>query len=301
MNILHNLDNSNLGGIQELIFNLHKFSRHSHHFWAADGSMAPLMRAGGMVLWPGGPPPDAHYDVVVGHGVGGWSYNDVANWSHARGAKFVEVMHSPARSLTNPTLVDGFIGLNNTARDLNSHMPRATRIYALVNQGQFTHRHPVYIGRMSRLVAEKKPWEFAQLAAQFPNEQFVMAGDGPEAHRLHGSNLTLVGLVRDFGTFFGHLKLFVYPTRDECCCTTVAMAQMAGVPVICQDIPALRETTGGFATFCNSQSEFERAVDDYLLHSWEYENRAVDALHWAQMTFSETVISGEWDRYLETL
>lgn len=302
MNILHNLDNSNLGGIQELIFNLHKHSKHTHDFWAADGSMAPILRAGGMVLWPGGPPPEAHYDVVVGHGVGGWSYNDVAGWAHARGAKMVEVMHSNARSLTDPACLDGFIALSDIALSMNRHMPGPVRIYGMVETRQFTVHVPKYIGRMSRLVAEKRPWEFAQLARKFPTEKFLLGGDGPEASRIStADNLFLVGTVRNFAEFYGRLKLFLYPTQDECCCMSVAMAQAAGVPVVCQDIPALRETTGGHAVFCDSLHDFGMAIEDFLWHPARYEELAVRGRNWAWANFSEGVVAGTWDLYLESL
>jgi hypothetical protein len=302
VNILHNLDNSNLGGIQELIFLLYKFSRHRHDFWAADGSMAPILREAGMQLWPGGPPADIHYDVIVGHGVGGWSYNDVARWSGDRGAKFVEVMHSICRSQTDPAVVNGFIALSHLAADCNRHMPNLTTIYGMVDDRLFSAREPKLIGRMSRLVQEKRPWEFAKLAQRFPHEQFILGGDGPERSRIStGDNLFLVGTVRDFGAFYGQLKLFLYPTQDECCCMSVAMAQTAGVPVICQDLPALRETTGGLATFCHSAKDFENAVLDYLERPEPYERKADQARSWAWANFGRSVVSGRWDDYLEVL
>lgn len=302
MNVLHNLDNSNLGGIQELIFNLYKHSRHRHDFWSADGSMAPILRQAGMTLWSGGPPADAAYDVLVGHGVGGWSYDNGVAMARERGWKFVEVMHSNARSLTDPSGPDGFIGLSKIARDLNAHMRRATTIYVMVETRQFTHRDPVYIGRMSRLVEEKRPWEFAQLARDFPQHKFVLGGDGPERSRISTTdNLILAGTIRNFGAFFASLRLYVYPTRDECCCATVAMAQAAGVPVVCQDIPALRETTGGHATFCRNQTEFRDAIRDFLLDPEPYERKAVDARSWAWANFAETTVAGQWDDYLEAL
>lgn len=302
MNILHNLDNSHLGGIQELIFNLYKNSRHRHDFWAADGSMAPILRAAGMTLWPGGPPPDAEYDVLVGHGVGGWSYNDGARMAHARGWKFVEVMHSICRAQTDPALVDGFIALSDLALGENRHMPKAVRIYGMVETRQFNVWQPQYIGRLSRLVQEKRPWEFAQLARKFPGYKFILAGDGPERSRISNTdNLFLVGTVRNFAEFYGSLRVFVYPTQDECCCMAVAMAQAAGVLVICQDIPALRETTGGHALFARDQRDFEQALEQYLAYPERYDELAVRGRNWAWANFSESSVGGAWDAYLEAL
>lgn len=302
VNILHSLDSWNIGGIQELVFNLHKYSAHTHDTWGYAGTMTPIMRQAGMVHWEGGPPADAHYDVLVGHGVGGWSWNDSFRLARERGWKTVEVMHSLARAQTSPALCDGFIAISKLAAEHNQHMPNLVTIYALAETRQYNFHRPQYIGRLSRLVEEKRPWEFAQLAAKFPQEKFLLGGDGPERSRISiTDNLFLPGTVRNFAEFYGSLKLFVYPTRDEACCMAVANAQAAGVPVICQDIPALRETTGGFAIFCHGPRDFEHAVADYLHHPERYAEMAVRGRNWAWANFSETTVGGAWDRYLDNL
>lgn len=265
MRVLHCLDNSNLGGIQQLILLFHQKSRHQHEFWAADGSMAPLMRAEGMKLWPGGPP-EYNYDVAFGHGVGGWSYDNTFDMLHSHGVKCVEIMHSNHVSLTTPNKCDAFVSMNYITDKINAHMPNHTCIYPLIEWPEMLATGDK-IGRLSRLVAEKKPQEFLEIARCFPKEKFVMAGDGQmreylEAHK--PPNLQMIGTVRDFGTFYNGLKMFVFPSQDECNSTSVAMAQAAGVPVICSDIPALRETTGGIAIFAKTVADFVARISEWL-------------------------------------
>ena len=258
-----------------------------------------------MVIWTGGPPADVPYDVVVGHGVGGWSYNDTFNWAKTRGCKTVECMHSNARSLTDPSLVNAFVSLNHIADRLNLHMPNRRVIYAIIETDEFlVARYTQYIGRLSRLAQEKRPGDFVELARKFPGERFILAGDGPEGDRIRANapgNLELTGTIRDFPGFYGRLKLFVFPTQDECCCASVAMAQAAGVPCIVQDIPPLRETTGGYAAFCNGPGAFENAVRYFLEDPGHFRELALKGWEWAREKFSVKTTVGAWDNLLESL
>lgn len=308
MNILHSIDNTHLGGIQELMYRLHLYdAANRHDVWAADGTFAPEMRAAGMVLWPGGPPAEliegGYYDVIVGHGVGGWKYDDKFAWARQFGMKTLEVMHSNARMLTDPSLVDGLICLNHITREINRHVPCRTTIYGIVDPSLFSVRRSAdYIGRLSRLAEEKRPYEFRLLADGFPDERFILAGDGPERSKIENTappNLLCVGMVRDFESFFGMLKLFVFPTRDECCCMSVAMAQAAGVPVVCQDIPPLRETTGEFAWFASSLDGFARHIGS--ADDPNVQQTALAAREWAWRNFHPEVVVAQWNEFLGAL
>lgn len=267
MKILHCLDNSHLGGIQQLIFLLYQNSKHEHEFWAADGTMAPEMRAAGMKLWPGGPPV-YDYDLAFGHGVGGWSYDNTFGMLHGNGIKCIEVMHSNHVSLTTPSNSDAFISMNRITDKINSHMPNHRCIYPVIEVDKFDTSAGDKIGRLSRLASEKSPQDFLEIAKCFPNEKFIMAGDGnmrEDLERRKPPNLEMIGTTRDFNAFYSQLKMFVFPSSDECNSTSVAMAQIAGVPVICQDIPSLRETTGGFALYASNIGEFVERINFLLL------------------------------------
>lgn len=307
MRILHCLDNSNIGGIQGLILNLHENSIHDHEFWAADGSMAPYMRSRGMLLWNSGPPTGRVYEVVVGHTVGGWSYQDTFRWARQRGAKTVEVMHSNATSPTPPGLVDAFVSLNRIADGMNPNMPNRSTIYGIVEAGKFTGGRGERVGRLSRLAGEKRPQDFVTIASRIPEAKFVMAGDGPMFSLLRSQappNLEMVGNVTNFPAFYGGLRLFVFPTQDECCCISVAMAQAAGIPVICQDIAPLRETTGGFAFFASSVEGFVETARYALFDPGGQalaEEYAQHGLDWAVRMFGVEETVGRWDVLINRL
>lgn len=304
LRVLHSLDSWNLGGIQELVLKLHLYSRNEHATWGYAGTMTPYMREAGMVHWEGGPPDDQHYDVVIEHTVGGWSGHGLSGWARQRGTKIVECMHSNAYSPTPPEDLDGWIGLNHQTRQMNPLMPKATTIYGILNAADFSqHRGPA-IGRLSRLASEKCPNDFLDLACSFPKQQFIMAGDGPLFEQLRAaspSNLSMVGWVRDFGDYYSKLKLFVFPTRDECCSMSLAMAQAAGLPCIVQDLRQLRETTGENAIFCNSLPDFVSQINNFLSDPGRYDEMAAAGRSWAYSHFDKSVTVTAWDAYLESL
>jgi hypothetical protein len=155
MRIVHNLDNQNRGGIQEMIFTLYKFSRHEIHFWAYEGSMTPELREAGMTLLFGGPQPWEDYDILVGHGVGGWSYDGGFAHARSKGLKTIEVIHSNCKSQTNPDLCDAFVAISPLADRLNQHMPNRRVIYGPIDDRFLNGCQRPYadkIGRLSRLV-----------------------------------------------------------------------------------------------------------------------------------------------------
>lgn len=294
MRVLHLLDNSNIGGIQEFIGRLYKASSHTHEFWAADGSMAPILRSWGMVLWSGAPP-EWDYDIVMGHTVGGWSHDSIFGFLREKGIKTIEVMHSNATSPTSPSLVDMFISVNNIALGMNQKFQGGRRIYPFVDTASFKpNEHGNKIGRLSRLVREKRPHDFTEIARQFSGEQFIMAGDGDlreELERTKPDNLEMAGWVRDFPNFYNQLKLFVFPTQDECASCSVAYAQAAGVPIICQDIPQLRESTGGYARFATNRDDFIAQIREFLKDPAWYPFVG-EARDWVDKNFNNI---NEWD------
>ena len=260
------------------------------------------MRREGMVVWSGGPPQelqDSHYyDVVVGNTVGGWSHLDLFRWAKDRGARTVEVMHSVAKSPTPPDLVDAFIGLNTLATNLNSQMKNRHTIYGIVDVDAFFQvDNPPYIGRLSRLVEEKRPFDFIRIAERYPNEKLSLAGDGPLYSRILSSaplNVFMPGMIRDFVAYYSLLRLFVYTTTDDCCSVAVAMAMAAGVPCVVQDHPSLRETTGGNAVFCTTLDGFISEVGRFLNDPVSFSDMAHAGQEWVRQRFAPKIVVAQW-------
>lgn len=311
MNCIHTLDVWSIGGIQELVLNIHRFSKHRHDAWGHPSTHTPYMEAVGIVTWPGGPPKEmlesGYYSVCISHTVGGWSHKDVFTWAKQHNMGTIEVMHSNHLSPTPPELVDHFVGLSPTACAMNPQMKNRSVIYSVVDVPALLKHsetgNRTGIGKLCRLVHEKCPLDFVEIARHFPNEQFVLAGDGPlmgEVASRRPPNLELPGFVRDFPDFYSSLKLFVAPTRDECNSTAVAMAMSAGVPLIYQNITA-KEATGGHAVYANNVSEFVQLVGAFLENPMPFHDNSLNGKRWALDHFDVPVTVGAWDALCEGL
>jgi glycosyltransferase involved in cell wall biosynthesis len=235
------------------------------------------------------------YDVCAGHTVGAWSHEGLFKDAKSKGQKTVEIMHSIYKSPTPPELVDMFVGVSHLATDANLQMPATTTLYPYIPTAKFGWEKGNKIGKLCRFASEKCPLEFVEIAKQFPQEQFIMAGDGPlmpEVKRLAPPNLELPGMIRKFPEFYDQLKLFVHPARDETCSVAVAMAQISGLPIICSDIPGLRESTGGWADYVKDIPEFVAIVRDFLEIPDSFRDSALGSQTWAEHAFSTLK---QWD------
>lgn len=299
MRILHSLDAFNAGGIAELVLRFGKNSKHTHSAWGYRGSLSPAMDEVGIITYEGGPSTDDKYDVLVEHTVGGWKGDDVFRWAKDRNMATVELMHSIHSSPTDPSLCDLHISVNRLAENLCLNFPHHTTINSYFETDQFRWwEHGNKIGKLCRLANEKRPHVFAELAKQFPEENFSLAGDGNMFAALNtnkSTNLEMIGWVTDLPNFYNKLKLFVHPTADESWCYSVAYAQAAGVPIICQDIPALRESTGGYAWFADSLTDFNNQIKRFLTNQEAY-----DLTHAARSwVVGKCNNIYEWDKTLE--
>jgi glycosyltransferase involved in cell wall biosynthesis len=113
-------------------------------------------------------------------------------------------------------------------------------------------RHPV-VGFAGRLVPQKRPQDFLQMAAaiaqRHPEVQFLMAGEGsrrPSVERQArelalGERVRFLGLVRDMRDFYAACDLLVLPSRSEGCPNAVLEAMAMKVPVVASDTPSTRE------------------------------------------------------------
>lgn len=309
MNLMHSIDVMHTGGIGDYILNLFKYDKVNQHVVCCNrggGLDEEAAEAGLMFVHPDNYTPD----VVIGHGVGGWSENNLFTWARSVGAKTVECLHSNAKSLTDPNLTDALVGLNHIVTNLNPQFNRRETIYGIVETSKFfRHEEDVrlgkQIGKLSRMVEEKGAYHILDIARELPEYQFHVAGTGnlwDYSNQHKPSNVKLYGSIRvGQPMFYAACDLFVFPTKDEACCVSVAQAQASGVPVICQDLPALVETTGGYATFCTSNDDFVSSIVAYYANPKPFEDKAVDAYKWAREKFSPETIVAQWQNLFLTL
>ncbi|WP_297469328.1 glycosyltransferase family 4 protein [Thermococcus sp.] len=81
----------------------------------------------------------------------------------------------------------------------------------------------------------KSPETFIELARYFPNEEFLVVGDGPLREKLEKNappNVRFLGYRKDVGRILSHSKLLVLPSRREGFGLVILEANSLGVPVV---------------------------------------------------------------------
>jgi glycosyltransferase involved in cell wall biosynthesis len=116
---------------------------------------------------------------------------------------------------------------------------------------------------------------FSLLRQTHPDVQLVVAGDDPRhpevrqaAARLPPGSVAFPGRLPDTAVpdFYRGAATVVLPSRAEGFGLPVIEAMACGVPIICSDLPVLREVADGIATFVNPDdaSGFARAMAEVL-------------------------------------
>jgi glycosyltransferase involved in cell wall biosynthesis len=122
--------------------------------------------------------------------------------------------------------------------------------YALPPRISPASPHAVFLGRF---VDEKGIWDVLELARELaksvPDARVTMLGDGPLRHRLLEvvsreslQNVDAPGFVpeSDKWRLLRSASVFVAPSREEGWGIAVGEALLAGLPVVCYDLPAYR-------------------------------------------------------------
>jgi L-malate glycosyltransferase len=133
-------------------------------------------------------------------------------------------------------------GFDQKSTDLSR--PAARRVYNLPEEG-------VMLGSVARLHPLKQLDAAIRILAEQPRWNLALAGQGPDEARLKqlaselgvSDRVYFVGEIapESVGTFLGCLDLFVFPSRAETFGLAAVEAAHAGVPVVANDLPVLRE------------------------------------------------------------
>jgi glycosyltransferase involved in cell wall biosynthesis len=119
---------------------------------------------------------------------------------------------------------------------------------------------------------------YAQVRATHPQAQLVIAGDDPRhpevrrrAAELPPGSVVLPGRLPESAIpdLYRGAAVLVLPSRAEGFGLPVIEAMACGVPVVCSDLPVLREIADGIATFCDpgDPGAFARAIVGVLEQS----------------------------------
>lgn len=304
LKILQSIDTMGVGGIQEHIRLLAQYSMHEHAVTAYMGPIGEEMVAEGFWVGEGLPPNAESYDIVQAHTVGGWQ-SSILEWGKEHGMKTVEVMHSNAASITPPEWVDALVCLNGIAYNLNKErFPKSLIIPAIVEYEKLPKKPKGnLIGRLSRLVEEKRPDHFAEVARRCPDLEFILGGDGvmlEELQKKAPSNIQFAGLIRNFPNFYKDLKVFLYPTKDDCCSAVVAMAMASGVPVITYDIPSMRDVFGDLVWYAQGLDDLHLVLRHVLGWNQQVQDRIEMGLEFAKR-FDVWHVSRQFDQLYQDL
>ena len=112
---------------------------------------------------------------------------------------------------------------------------------------------------------------FARIHLAHPQAQLVLAGDDPrhpevrrEAARLPEGSVVLPGRLPEsaIADLYRGASVVVLPSRAEGFGLPVMEAMACGVPIVCSDLPVLREIADGIAVFCkpSDPDDFAQAI-----------------------------------------
>ena len=96
-------------------------------------------------------------------------------------------------------------------------------------------------------------------------EQELATRAGPGVHLLHAERIRIG--VRELADLYGLADALVLPSANEGFGLPMLEAGLRRLPIICSDIPALRETGGADATYVPVDADaatFARAIEDRL-------------------------------------
>lgn len=303
MKILQTIDQMGIGGIQEGIKLQAKYSLHRHAVRAYMGAIGEEMVADGYWVGEGLPPDIESYDIVQAHGVGGWK-NHVLSWARDRGMKTIEVMHSNAKCITPPEWVDALVCLNGIAYDLNKDRFPSRVIPCMIEYDTLPKKpRGHYVGRLSRVVEEKRPDHFVEVARKCPDLEFLLGGDGPALEPLKRkapSNVHFTGMTRDFPGFYQGLSVFLYPTKDDCCSAVVAMAMASGIPVVTYDIPSMRDVFGDLVWYAQGLDDLHLVLRHVLARGQQVRDKIDLGLEFAKR-FDVWNVARQYDQLYQEL
>ena len=141
---------------------------------------------------------------------------------------------------------------------------------------------------------------FKRLRELVPGCQLLIAGDGPEQHKLDlmvGDGIHLLGMRTDVADILKSLDVFVLPSLNEGISNTILEAMAAGLPVVATAVggtPELIQSgNNGLLVPARDYSAFSEAVSCYLSSSELRAEHGRHNLEIIQNKFSiDTMVSG---------
>jgi len=287
MKIVHYNNEMTIGGVQELIGLIQKYSKHKIIVLCNENGIIgdEIKARGGLITNDYGILDQA--DIVHTHTCGN-DTNKVIKICEQLVIPFIETIHSPQPSITGAdriTCVAKFYQLANYR-----YIP------PMIEIDKYKKSNGDAIGRIGRLVQEKRFEDFIQVADRLPQYKFLLAGV-PEIN-----NKYYWGWTRTPWEFYQKLKVFLYPTLDEACPMAIVGAMASKIPVITYDLPAARELLGGNGILVNygDIDQLTKMTIEVYEHPEKYKDMVDRAYRIAQKYDVKKVIK-QYDDLYESL
>ena len=142
------------------------------------------------------------------------------------------------------------------------------------------HYEEKYI-TMVNMTDNKGAEMFYQLALHFPRWQFmgVYGGYGAQYQQTTPSNnLRYHRFTPDMKDIYEQTRIVLIPSKKESWSMVGAEAQASGIPVICSDLPGLRENLGEAAIYCRDKRSFMDSLSTLVHERWIYDDMVKDGL-----------------------
>lgn len=125
-----------------------------------------------------------------------------------------------------------------------------------------------YIAFAGRLSFEKAPDRFIQLAQQFPEQRFILYGEGDMKASLQAqasSNVTFAGYTQ-MADVWTDIDLLIIPSRFEGLPMVALEAMVRTIPVIATNVGALNRLidSGQNGWLCDNEMQLEQSISTWL-------------------------------------
>ena len=221
------------------------------------------------------------FDVIHAHFVGTTSYSTVLA-KKSIGAPVVVTAHGSDLEFTSRlplgqffvkkslTEADAVVAVSHylAVKALSLGAPEVKVIPNGVEKAEARKVRREFIAFVGALRKYKGLDDFLKLAEHFPEEKFIVLGDGPlrALEKRAPPNVDFLGYRKDVEDFLSRSKLLVVPSRREGFGLVVLEANAVGTPVVARRIGALPELVreGKNGLLFRDVRELVRAVECYL-------------------------------------
>ena len=326
MEIVHELNQLDFGGVERVIRNIIKFDKKNKYTVACykDGAYREeLEKVGAKIVILGQDEVDLAADVIHIHS-GGARSNMAAHLN--KSFPIIETIHSPVRSAVMNNEVHQRVGVCETVSELNRNaitikngldfdQLQVTKTATEIKKELGIPEDKPVIGRLGRLGRDKglEEWILTCYQLQKGGLDFVPLIVGDEARNDEGyrgglklmceslplKNVVWAGHRTDIANLYEVMNVFLYPSPTEGFGLVFAEAMYCGVPVVTYETPVTHELFAGYALFSDKNI---RSLKHNVLRalSTNYSDELIPlAMEWVKSEYQAERMSQQYQELYE--